>query len=71
MRLPGIGPATALAFAQGERPVGDVDAEALKRGFESAISQISDYGKALARTFAERPGQRSLTEAADIARREG
>ena len=30
-----------------------------------------DFGKALARTLAERPGQLSLTEAADIARREG
>ncbi len=29
-----------------------------------------DLGKALARTLAERPGQLSLTEAADIARRE-
>jgi len=43
MRLPGVGPVKAVAYASGRRPLDDLDARALERGAEAAAEQIDNY----------------------------
>ena len=43
LRLPGVGPAKALAYANGEMPLGDLDESALTEAQLEADAQVDDY----------------------------
>jgi DNA processing protein len=46
MRLPGVGPAKALAHARGEQTLDELDEDSLRRAIESASAQVGEYEKA-------------------------
>src|SRR3954469_22944971 len=43
MRMPGVGPATALAYARSERPIDELDDAALRRAMAATVEQVAAY----------------------------